>query len=875
MENDSNILLPHRESTRGISETVKLPSWSLSDPGIISTVYQVTTSFITENLADDERLVHEDILVDELNLRDMVVVPILSNQVHGILLVANRRHLLLGPEHREMLLTIGHQVGIAISNANLYQAEYRRADMMHLINQIGAELASLLDLEALFYRAVASVQQTLDYEAVYLMLHRGTELVVRAIANQDGVRLLDDDQYIPVKKGTAIRVIKTSRAYMLRDVSQDSQFNPPEDIDGIHSELAVPIRARNSVIGVLNIFGSRIGEFQESDRRAMETLSTQIGIAIENARLYEETQRRLSEQEIIHRIGQDMHSIMDIPTLADTVVYQLAHALDATSCLFGYYDAPAQTIYLHGLYVSPQAQYPEVIKDFPRQGTLTDYPDFLRNLLENKEMEYLVYPETKAKVKPNSFLTEYKQQVALGMPLVGSEIVLGFTIWLDDRNGAHFDQNQIRLGQTLGNQAATVIERARLHEETNRQLMREKLLRRVAETTNNWADPEVMLDEFLGEVKQALVVNGCVLYKYDAGTFTLNLWKQTSGMIVESLDINVYPAIHGALDDGDHLIVHINSGDEYKQEIKRLKVVGFKTMLFSPLTSQGRLVGALELWDDRETRQFTEQDISLFAALVNQISVALDNTQLITELEERAEQLMEANRLKSEFLANISHELRTPMNSIIGFSDTLVQGVYGDLSDKQRDRLITIKRNAGNLLNIINDLLDISKIEAGHMALEIGPVNVEEQIGFVVLEMEPQISEKSLILERRLDSDLPSAMVDSVRLRQILINLLANAIKFTEEGKIVIQGNVEPINGKEMIHLSVIDTGIGIGEDDLEFIFNEFRQADGSATRRYEGAGLGLAICYKLVKLMEGNIWAESEPGKGSTLHVTLPIVVS
>ena len=241
------------------------------------------------------------------------------------------------------------------------------------------------------------------------------------------------------------------------------------------------------------------------------------------------------------------------------------------------------------------------------------------------------------------------------------------------------------------------------------------------------------------------------------------------------------------------------------------------------------------------------------------------------QLERKNEELADASKLKSQFLANMSHELRTPLNSIIGYSELILDGMYGPLTEKQQDRLEKVHRNGKNLLALINDILDLSKIEAGRMELDLQEVEVPEVIEQVMAVVQPMAQEKGLTLESRIAPNLRPVKADPDRLRQVILNLLSNAVKFTAEGSVTVDAGAT--SDSRCLELKVIDSGIGIAPDLHEVIFDEFRQADSTSTREFGGTGLGLAISRRLSRLHGGDIIVESAPGKGSTFTVTIPLV--
>ncbi len=247
------------------------------------------------------------------------------------------------------------------------------------------------------------------------------------------------------------------------------------------------------------------------------------------------------------------------------------------------------------------------------------------------------------------------------------------------------------------------------------------------------------------------------------------------------------------------------------------------------------------------------------------------------ELARANEEIQRANRLKSEFLANISHELRTPMNSILGFTNMLIKGSYGKLNPLQQKNLRKVYENAQHLMHIIDDLLNLSHLELGKMELRPAPVSVRKLILSSLVSVEPLLTGRILDVEYRIPEKFPQAFADEVRIREVLINILSNAIKFTpDHGKICIRANrVRPdsgSSGKDMIEIEVRDTGIGIRSEDQDVVFDQFRQLNPPAGRENPGAGLGLFISKKLIEVHGGAIRLQSEAGQGSAFSFTLPV---
>ncbi len=297
---------------------------------------------------------------------------------------------------------------------------------------------------------------------------------------------------------------------------------------------------------------------------------------------------------------------------------------------------------------------------------------------------------------------------------------------------------------------------------------------------------------------------------------------------------------------------------------------GFRALLALPLIREKRLIGGLVI-QRKEAGEFSARIVKLLQNFAAQSVLAIHNANLFKEIEEKSYQLEIADRHKSEFLANMSHELRTPLNAILGYTELLLDKVYGDLSDNIEEILQRIGQNGSHLLSLINDILDLSKIEAGQFALTLDEYSVSDVVHTVYTSVEALAAEKNLVLTVDLPENLPLGRGDEHRIAQILMNLLGNAIKFTEKGEINI--NVKELDGSFLI--SVSDTGKGLSASDQNIIFKEFQQIDGSSTREKDGTGLGLSIAKKLVEMHGGRIWVESELGQGAIFQFTIPVRIT
>jgi signal transduction histidine kinase len=296
---------------------------------------------------------------------------------------------------------------------------------------------------------------------------------------------------------------------------------------------------------------------------------------------------------------------------------------------------------------------------------------------------------------------------------------------------------------------------------------------------------------------------------------------------------------------------------------------GFRALLAVPLLRSDQIIGALVV-RRKESGEFPEHTVKLLQTFADQSVLTIQNARLFREIEDKSRQLEEASQHKSQFLANMSHELRTPLNAILGYTELMADGAYGEPSEKMVGILQRLEANGKHLLGLINDVLDLSKIEAGQLVLELSDYCVQDIAQTVRSTLEPLAADKKLAFKVEVAPQLPSGHGDGRRLTQVLINLVGNAIKFTDTGEVAIKA--EAHNGS--FHVSVRDTGPGISSADQARLFQEFQQADNAITKKKGGTGLGLAISKRIIEMHGGRIWVESQPGQGSTFAFTLPVIV-
>jgi signal transduction histidine kinase len=371
--------------------------------------------------------------------------------------------------------------------------------------------------------------------------------------------------------------------------------------------------------------------------------------------------------------------------------------------------------------------------------------------------------------------------------------------------------------------------------------------------------------------------SGGVLYEYDGAsqTFHLRASHRTEEELVEALRASPIQLGEGATGQAVARRTPVEVADiledrQYQLGVRSILTrLGYRSILSVPLLLEQRILGALTV-SRREPGSFPTETVNLLQTFATQSALAIQNARLFREIEAKGRELEVASRHKSQFLANMSHELRTPLNAILGYTELLIDGIYGELSQKAGDVMARIDRSGKHLLGLINDVLDLSKIEAGQLDLALADYSLAEVVNAVVTQVESLAAEKGLVLQAAVAPGLPAGRGDERRLAQVLLNLVGNAIKFTEVGSVRIAAHVDG----DAFLVSVADTGPGIAEADRRRIFEEFQQADSSSTRKKGGTGLGLSIARRIVELHGGRIWVESTVGRGSTFGFRVPVRV-
>lgn len=692
----------------------------------------------------------------------------------------------------------------------------RRSREVQLTTQIAQDIAGIVDLRELYRRVVTLVQAEFGYYHTQLFRYDPSRQMVSLVVGvgEAGERMLAARHGLPVGVGLVGTAVARGQAMLRSDVSNDPDWRHNPFLPLTKGELAVPIKLRDEVLGVLDVQSDVAGALDENDQILLEGLCGQIAVAMETARLGQEMEVQLRETAVLQRqMVQDGWSLW--------------------------------------------------------QRSQTGQHSFVFDPLENQTHPLLRENQSNGGHAPTS------QLVVKPLAIRGTAIGR-LDIDHDPQNPLTPEEEAFLDG--ISEQVAEALESARLFEQTQNALVLQERLAKELRTVSEVSTVAATIRESYNLLQSVVDLTKVSFDLYHAHIFLLSDDEQelilAAGaddvgrlMREEKSRINLLnrSVIAKAARTREPVIV-ADAAEDKDFSLEPL-LPDTRSELAVPMIVGNKLLGVLDV-QSTQPHRFTDEDVLINRTLASQVAVALQNAYLYNDQVQAAERLREVDRLKTEFLASMSHELRTPLNSIIGFADVLLEGVDGELNPLMQEDVKLIRDSGEHLRTLIDDILDMSKIEAGKMELRYERIDMYQMAHDIISTATPLAKEKGLRLNLFIRADDIVVEADRTRLRQILWNTVGNGIKFTKQGQVSL--TVDQAGGDLLVE--VADTGIGIRPEDVDIVFEQFRQVDGKLNREAGGTGLGMPISKNLVELHGGHIWLESELGKGSTFYFTIPL---
>jgi GAF domain-containing protein len=839
------------------------------------------------------------VIVEIAKARTLLAVPMLKeNDLLGAFAIYRQEVRPFTDKQIKLVENFAAQAVIAIENARLLnELRQRTDDLSEALEQQTATSEVL--------RVISSSPD--DLTPVFnAMLENATKLC----GAEFGVFYLDDGDLtriaaaynvppaLAAQKNVSFRVHSKSGHAEVRRTKQvvhidDIRAMPPylegdprlvamADLGGARTTVAVPMLKGDALLGVLAIYRKEVRPFTDKQIELVKNFAAQAVIAIENTRLLNELRQRtddltesLEQQTATSKVLDVIsRSAFDLQAVFETVAESSVRLCGADRAFLFRFDGEL-------LRVAAAFNAPQELRDFISENPirLGRYSASGRAAIDRRTIHI---PDVLADPEHSYAKNVEKIRTNLAVPILKGDDLLGVVTIYHLDEVRPFTDKQIALVETFADQAAIAIDNVRLlnalrhrTDELGRSVSELQALGEVSQAVNSTLDLETVLSTIVAKAVQLSGTEAGAIYGYDEQAQEFRL-RSTYGMDQGLID--ALSQRHIGLDDPSVAEVFAQREptqvadlrEEPASDINEITLrAGYRARMVAPLLRGEDIVGTLVV-RRRTPGEFAKNTVDIIKTFAAQSALAIQNARLFHEIEDKSRQLEVASQHKSQFLANMSHELRTPLNAILGYTELMADGAYGDPSEKMLGILKRLEANGKHLLGLINDVLDLSKIEAGQLVLELSDYCIQDIAQTVRSTLEPLAADKKLGFKVEVATELPPGHGDGRRLTQVLINLVGNAIKFTDAGEIAIKA--EANNGS--FHVSVRDTGPGISAADQAKLFQEFQQADNAITRKKGGTGLGLAISKRIIEMHGGKIWVESQVGQGSTFAFTLPITV-
>ncbi len=742
---------------------------------------------------------------------------------------------------------------------------------------------SSLDINEVFDRVGEQIKRVIDFDWIDITRHvPGADYLDLYAFTPDSTDILDKGTRVPIQTGPG-EVILTGRPIIRMNMPEESIVYPFElevaTEKGFRSAMFVPLKSKSGVLGSLNIASCQEARYGERELQIAQEIADHLAVVLEHTSLYQESEELAERLKTFNEVMRIAVSSLDVTDVFDRIGEQVEQLIDYSRLSIAVHS-PGED------YVETYAIAPEGQGIHPRGAQVPLQPRGTRLPLHETAMGEVILTGRPIlrKTAPNDYVYPHEFEVAeaLGpcsfmfVPLKSKGRVIG-TLNFASPVEVRYTENELKTAQEIADHLAIILEHALLYQESAELSERLKTLYELMRIATSTMDIAEVFDLVGDQIKQLIDYNRLSIAIHPPGEDYIEMYAVTTegqSVFPKGMRLPLRQTPMGeAILTGSPILRRTSDAFVYPIEFEMSKTIGSSSFMFVPLESKGRVIGSLNV-ASRPEAEYTERELHTAQEIADHLAVVLEHALLYEESKQSAEilrrlnrQLDEANRHKSEFLANLSHELRTPLNAILGGSELLGEGLFGQMNEKQTEYVRDIHEAGDHLLNLINDVLDLSKVEAGKLDLHLNHFDLRSLMESSATIVRERAASKSLEFRVVPPPEDVILEADERKIKQIVYNLLSNAVKFTpENGKVVFSVRHED----DQVIFVVEDTGAGVAEELRERIFEEFFQIPGVQ----EGTGLGLALSKRLVELHGGRIWLESAGGKGSRFFFSIPIPI-
>ncbi len=765
------------------------------------------------------------------------------------------------------------QAAVVISNLELLQRSVNQTEQLSAAVDLANVTTALSDREQLLRDSVNFFRDRFDlyFVAIYLLDSDGVWAVLEAGSGEAGDKLLRMGHRLRVSSETLEGwCAERAQRRVALDVSRDPLYFANPLLPETRSAIALPLVSRGQTIGVLSLQSQRRFAFTQEEISTLDLMATQLANVIESANLYERSQGSLAETRMLYRISQQITDASAVEDVLEAAVDGISQREEPDWISAGLLMPIRNPTELR-LVVNRSREQPKLPVQILPLSELRLFLDVLNN--DGRFVTPDVTQEPIVDEYVRNFFGGLRLRATAVFPLAVRDVQYGLLL-IHSIKTREFSTAELRFYESVARQTSVALQNISLIADTQEEADRRAFLNQVLQTASTELEP-VSLMRNVGQVIAAWLHMPVLMWQWD-GRFLSPVGVLDGEGVLLNADRepgtfvpNEFPAVYEVVDSRE--TAHIDFRGR-KDSLMLSFTAGLKSPLVEAyavrLAVREAVFGVLMVGRQEGQPPIDEKVRETIRTAGINISVALETAGLYQDAQGTAEKLKEVDRLKSEFLANMSHELRTPLNSIIGFSRVILKGIDGPLTDMQKTDLTAIFESGTQLLNLINDILDISKIEAGKMEFAFEPTDLKELIKSVLLVSKALVKDKNVELLADVPPELPSVLADTRRVRQVITNLMSNAAKFTEQGYIKISATYD----NYQVIVSVQDTGIGIPQHRFAAVFERFEQVDSSSTRKYGGTGIGMPLSLEFIKAHGGDLWLDSKVGEGSTFFFSLPI---